>query len=367
MKKFLMCLFATFILQQNVYANNLKEINLSINEDKTKAIKIFESTEDINFKNVIFEDFEQDGFKYTKNSVDIEKVTKTDTIKTTESLDVILTKEEKEKLSKLEIINLFQDGLPYEKDGYKGILQKDLSSLKIEPNKTESNTTYTNQTITLNEKKTYYGLENNDYGLIPKTITKNGVTLNLVDANFTNTNNEAISSIANTGVGALYNCTATYSGSYTKKIPNTKTNVIDYKATMDYKGDVSKEIFEKNLITVSYVGDKILDLTVPAVATTSGGALGGIVFFFVKRNVKVYNLINGSYQLIGKCKLTQKDRTINLTHLSMKAESNTYKIIIDNSISKKLNNQEIGITLNNITKLQKLQYQQGSTSIDVTF
>lgn len=357
MKKLIMCLISILALNKTVFANNLFEIQTSITEDKTKAIKIFESyeeTDESNLKNILFEDFEQDGYNYIKSNVDIEKITQTDSINTTETLDVILTKEEKERLSNIEIINLFQDSLTYEKDGYKGVLQKDLSSLKIEPNKTESTTTYTNQTITLNDKKTYYGLENNDYGLIPKTIIKNGVTLNLVDANFTNTNNEAISSVANTGVGTLYNCTATYSGSYIKKIPNTKTNVIDYKAKMEYKGDISKEIFEKNLITVSYVGDKILDLTVSVVATTSGGILGGIVFFFVKRNVKVYNLINSSYQLIGKCKLTQKDRTINLTHLSMKAQSNTYKIIIDNSISKKLNNQEISITLNNITKLQKL-------------
>ncbi len=366
MKKLIMCLISILALNKTVFANNLVEIQTSITEDKTKAIKIFESYEEINeteLKILLFEDFEQDSFKYTKNSVDIEKVTKTDTIKATETLDVILTKKEKEKLSNLEIINLFQDSLPYEKDGYKGILQKDLSSLKIEPNKTESNTTYTNQTITLNEKKTYYGLENNDYGLIPKTITKNGVTLNLVDANFVSTNNEAISSVANTGVGTLYNCNAVYKGSYIKKIPNTKTNVIDYKATMEYKGDISKEIFEKNLITVSYVGNKIVDLTVPVVATTSGGILGGVIFLFVKRNVKVYNLINGSYQLIGKCKLTQKDRTINLTHLSIKAQSNIYKIVIDNNIYQKLNNQEINITLNNITKLQKLQNQV----IDVTF
>ena len=312
---------------------------------------------------MLFEDFEQDGFKYIKNSVDIEKVTKTDTIKVIETLDVILTKQEREKLSNLEIINLFQDGLPYEKDGYKVVLQKDLSSLKIEPNKTESTTTYTNQRITLNQQKEYYGLESNDYSLIPKTVVKNGVTLNLVDANFTNTNNEAISSVANTGVGTLYNCTASYSGSYIKKIPNTKTDIIDYKATMEYKGEISKEIFEKNLITVSYVGDKIVDLTVPVVATTSSGILGGVIFFFVRRNVRVYNLINGSYQLIGKCKITEKDKTINLTSLSMKAQSNIYKIVIDNNIYQKLNNKEINITLNNITKLQKLQYQ----IIDVTF
>ena len=366
MKKLIMCLLSILALNKTVFANNLVEIQTSITEDKTKAIKIFESYEEIdesNLKNILFEDFEQDGYNYIKNSVDIEKVTKTDTIKATETLDVILTKEEKEKLSNLEIINLFQDGLPYEKDGYKGVLQKDLASLKIEPNKTESTTTYTNQTITLNQKKEYYGLESNDYALIPKTITKNGVTLNLVDANFVSTNNEAISSVANTGVGTLYNCNAVYKGSYIKKIPNTKTNVIDYKATMEYKRDISKEIFEKNLITVSYVGNKIVDLTVPVVATTSGGILGGVIFFFVKRNVRVYNLINGSYQLIGKCKITEKDKTINLTHLSMKAQSNIYKIMIDNSAYKKLNNQEINITLNNITKLQKLQNQV----IDVTF
>lgn len=363
MKKLVMCLISILFFNKTIFASDLVEIQTSITEDKTKAIKIFESYEETDVKNMLFEDFQQDDYNYTKTNVEAEKVTKIDTINVSETLDIIITKEQKQKLSNIEIINLFQDSLPYEKGGYKGILQKDLSSLKIEPNKTESITTYTSQTITLNQQKQYYGLESNDYALIPKTVVKNGVTLNLVDANFTSTNNEAISSVANTGVGTLYNCTASYSGSYIKKIPNNKINVIDYKATMEYKGDISKEIFEKNLITVSYVGNKILDLTVPVVATTSGGILGGVIFFFVRRNVKVYNLINGSYQLIGKCKITEKDKMINLTHLSMKAQSNIYKIIIDNSAYKKLNNQEINITLNNITKLQKLQNQV----IDITF
>ena len=64
MKKFIMCLLTALVLNTTIYANNLKELELSINEDKTKAIKIFESTEDIDFKNVIFEDFEKDNFKY---------------------------------------------------------------------------------------------------------------------------------------------------------------------------------------------------------------------------------------------------------------------------------------------------------------
>ena len=57
MKKLIMCLIATFLLNQSVYASNLKEIELSINEDKTKAIKIFESTEDIDFKKLFLKIF----------------------------------------------------------------------------------------------------------------------------------------------------------------------------------------------------------------------------------------------------------------------------------------------------------------------
>ena len=303
MKKFIMCLLTTLMLNQPIYANDLKEIKMSILDDKIKAVKVFESTEDIDFKNVVFADFEKDNFKYVKDSINVDRITKEDKKEQTEVLSFILTKEQ--VADKNKVLKLFQEKLQYKKDGYYGLLSKDENTLKIEPNKIESNTTYKKQVITLTENKTYYGLESNDYGLIPKTITKNGVTLSLVNANFVSTNNEAISSVANTGVGTLYNCNTVYKGSYTKQIPNTTTKIIDYKASIEYKGNISKEVFDKNLITVSYVGDKIVDLTVPVVATTSGGILGGVVFLFVRRNVRVYNIINGSYQLVS-AKLQKK-------------------------------------------------------------
>ena len=365
MKKLIMCLIATFLLNQSIYANNLKEIELSVNEDKTKAIKIFESTEDIDFKKVIFEDFFRDNFKYVKDDINVDRITKEDIKEQTEKLEFIITKEE--SLYNKKVLSLFQEKLPYEKDGYYGLLTKDENSLKIEPNKTESNTTYTKQVITLNETKVYYGLESNDYGLIPKTITKNGVALNLVDANFVTTNNETV---ANTGVGTLYNCNAVYKGSYTKQTPNTTTKVIDYKATVEYKGNISKEVFEKNIITVVYKGEKLFDPIVPiAVATTTSatGIFGFIVFLFTKRNVKIYNLNNGAYELIGKCKITEKNKNINLNTISIKATSNIYKLTFDKSIAKKLNNQDINITLDNVTKLKKLEFKEESTYIDVSF
>ena len=269
-----------------------------------------------------------------------------------------------------QLLDLFQNDLPYEKDDYKGILTKDIFSLKVEPSQVENNTIYTNKVVTLGENKTYYGLESNDYSLIPKTITKNGVTLNLVDANFLSTNNEAISTVADTSVGTLYNCNAVYKGSYIEKIPNTKTNVLDYKVTVNYKGIVQKEIFEKNIITVMYDGEKITDLTVPiAVATTTSatGVFGFIVYLFTKRNVKIYNLNNGSYELIGKCKITEKNKTINLNTISIKATSNIYKLIFDKAIGKKLDNQDVNIVLGNVTKLKKVEFKEDSTFIDVIF
>ena len=141
MKKLIMCLFATIFLNKTVFANDLKEIELSINEDKTMAIKIFESLENIDFTKVAFEDFEKDNFKYTKDNIKVEEITKEDKKEQLENLELILPKNDFDKLDNLKILQLFQDTLPYEKDGYKGILLKENTTLKIEPNKTESNTT----------------------------------------------------------------------------------------------------------------------------------------------------------------------------------------------------------------------------------
>ena len=368
MKKFIMCLLTTLMLNQHIYANDLKEIKMSILDDKVKAVKVFESTEDIDFKNVVFADFEKDNFKYVKDSINVDRITKEDKKEQTEVLSFILTKEQ--VADKNKVLKLFQEKLQYKKDGYYGLLSKDENTLKIEPNKIESNTTYKKQVITLTENKTYYGLESNDYGLIPKTITKNGVTLSLLNANFVSTNNEAISSVANTGVGTLYNCNTTYKGSYTKQIPNTTTKIIDYKASIEYKGNISKEVFDKNIITVTYDGEKLFDPTIPvAVATTTSatGFFGFIVFLFTKRNVKIYNFNNGIYELIGKCKITEKNKNINLNIVSIKAKSNIYKLLLDKSIAKKLNNQDINIVLDNVTKIQKVEFKENNTYIDVTF
>ena len=127
---------------------------------------------------------------------------------------------------------------------------------------------------------------------------------------------------------------------------------------------------KKNIITVVYKGEKLFDPIVPiAVATTTSatGIFGFIVFLFTKRNVKIYNLNNGAYELIGKCKITEKNKNINLNTISIKATSNIYKLTFDKSIAKKLNNQDINITLDNVTKLKKLEFKEESTYIDVSF
>ena len=53
--------------------------------------------------------------------------------------------------------------------------------------------------------------------------------------------------------------------------------------------------------------------------------------------------------------------------MSIKATSNIYKLTFDKSIAKKLNNQDINITLDNITKLKKLEFKEENTYIDVSF
>ena len=91
MKKFIMCLLTTLMLNQPIYANDLKEIKMSILDDKIKAVKVFESTEDIDFKNVVFADFEKDNFKYVKDSINVDRITKEDKKEQTEVLSFILT------------------------------------------------------------------------------------------------------------------------------------------------------------------------------------------------------------------------------------------------------------------------------------
>ena len=150
-------------------------------------------------------------------------------------------------------------------DGYSGTLYLDYSALKVE------SAGYGTQSYTVSESRSYPNLHSADTALVPKTINKDGSTLNLTDISWQSAAND---NIDGQDLAVRYTAYATYSGTGTKKY--TK----GYTATAQYKGEVKKvindtiiytaifkEVPKKNIF--DYAGIGLLGLTI--VLAVSGG------------------------------------------------------------------------------------------------
>lgn len=116
--------------------------------------------------------------------------------------------------------------IPYEQDGFKGELVLDTAGITAEESGRQS------YSYTINDSREYTGLASNDPYLIPKEVTKNGVTLAINDIQWTPTGVKPDGS----GQPASYNATVTYSGK------GWGSKVTGYTATLPYSGEVTKDI-----------------------------------------------------------------------------------------------------------------------------
>ena len=126
--------------------------------------------------------------------------------------------------------------IPYEQDGFKGELILDSSGITAEETGRQS------YSYGVNDTREYTGLASNDPYLIPKEVTKNGVTLAINDIQWTPTGVKPDGS----GQPASYTATASYSGK------GWGSKVTGYTATLPYSGEVTKEIPGKVQYTLVY-------------------------------------------------------------------------------------------------------------------
>ncbi len=140
--------------------------------------------------------------------------------------------------------------IPYEQDGFSGTLTLDTAGITAEESGRQS------YSYTINDSREYTGLASNDPYLIPKEVTKNGVTLAINDIQWTPTGVKADGS----GQPASYTATATYSGK------SWGSKVTGYTATLPYSGEVTKEIPGQVQYTIVYeeIPPEPLELPEPA-------------------------------------------------------------------------------------------------------
>ena len=126
--------------------------------------------------------------------------------------------------------------IPYEQDGFSGTLTLDTAGITAEESGRQS------YSYGVNDTREYTGLASNDPYLIPKEVTKNGVTLALSGIQWTPTGIKPDGS----GQPASYTATASYSGK------GWGSKVTGYTATLPYSGEVTKEIPGKVQYTLVY-------------------------------------------------------------------------------------------------------------------
>lgn len=118
-------------------------------------------------------------------------------------------------------------------DGYTGILEFDYTTLNVTSSGTGT------QSYTITENRSYPNLMDADTSLVPKTINKDGATLNLTNISWQSSAND---NIDGQELAVRYTANATYSGT------GTKTYTKGYTATAEYKGEVKKTVND----TVTY-------------------------------------------------------------------------------------------------------------------
>lgn len=203
--------------------------------------------------------FEQDNYTFSRMEV-LQREIPGETDTKTASKTVVA---ECEKDDAAAVIATLAPTVEYSQNGYSGTLQLDAASITFSENGTES------YSYRVTDTREYPGLSANDMAYVPKTVTKNGVTLQLEGVEWQVTRTDPTDGGL---VPTLYTAIASYSGSA------RGSKVSGYMATVSYTGEVEKVTPGKVQYTLVYRGVEIL----PEVAEElESEGYGGPIYPFV--------------------------------------------------------------------------------------
>lgn len=182
--------------------------------------------------------FEQDGFLFTKHDAltrQEKDCVESITVSQTETL-------ESERKEIADIVAAAEPVLLYSENGYTGALQLDRASIKVEENGTS---TYSYRVEDVRE---YTNLDRNDAAYVPKTVLKNGATLQLENIEWVVMGQHPVDGRM---VPNLFKAIATYAGTATGSRAN------GYTATLTYSGVVEKATPGECIYTIIFRGEAI--------------------------------------------------------------------------------------------------------------
>lgn len=192
-----------------------------------QKVYILPNTE--NSDNIPTEDIIEDDTKYVFTELLKQDNTAEDVKEHTEKVSVYTSTSNTQS-----VISKFKPAIEVStEDGYIGTLEFDYTTLNVVSNRTGK------QSYTVTENRSYPNLTDADTSLVPKSINKDGVTLNLTNISW---QSAASDNIDGQELAVRYTANATYSGT------GTKTYTKGYTATAEYKGEIKKTVCD----TVTY-------------------------------------------------------------------------------------------------------------------
>ena len=226
------------------------------------------------------------------------------------------------------ILAMLGSKLPYtDSEGYRGELFLVPESLMINAS---GQTAYS---YTVTETKRYENLSSNDMAAIPKTATKNGMTLQLQSVDWQATGNQ---DMGYSGIPSGYTAVALYSA------PATGTKASGYTATATFTGEAVKELIGKNTYTIVYEGEQIvipfnfIPLLI-AGAIVACGIIACIVLWKMRRNVTIYTLQQGVPEFYAKVRVNRKKPVLDLSRVTDVG----VRLVFDKRFVKSLYDQKV--------------------------
>lgn len=230
--------------------------------------QIYELNHDQEPSAEIKQDFAQDGYFYTLESITKSEKSTTDT---KEHKEIVTVESQSKNIGDIMPL-LAKTKVVTTANGYNGTLNLDESSITVEAKGYKTNSK------TVQASRTYPNLLNADLAYIPKSITENGTELELADVNW---QRDMTYNPDDYAIGERYLAEAVYQG--TKKY----SYVTGYTVTAEYNGEVTKETAQKDIYTLTFVGEREYSTVFIVLVVICGAMLlgGGILLFKCRRNI----------------------------------------------------------------------------------
>lgn len=302
------------------------DIQLVQQGERSFLHKTYSVSAEYDVNQLIEKPFVQAGYRYTFSEIIHREYIAGGVSKiVSEEKTIEITENQKE-----DILSNYELAIPYtDTEGYEGVLQIDENNVII------SEKEKTPFSYTISESKLYLGLPSNDTASIPKSIEKNGMTLQLDNVSWEVTGSEHY---GYSDIPKSYTATAYYTALAT----GSKASRFLSKA--NYVGEVHKETPGKSVYTIVYEGEKVIAPfnMKPLIVLLSIIILLGTVIILIRKlrkNVTIYTIQDGVPVLYEKQRIDPKNPVLYLNHIG----NTGIRLVFDKSYLKKSLDQTIFI------------------------